>query len=799
MAIKKNVKTTEKEADFSKIAKNIEEITLHDEIETSFLSYAYMVILSRAIPDARDGLKPVHRRILWSMFDEGIMPEKNHVKSAKIVGSTMGNYHPHGDSAIYEAMVGLVQAHNMSVPLIDPHGNFGGSPGSSAAAARYTEARLSKTAVPLLVDLKENGADFVPNYDTTKTEPTVLPVQYPNLIINGGTGIAVGIATKMAPHNPTEVIDAARWLLTHPTASIERIMDFIPGPDFPTGGRILGQDEIKRAYETGRGVIKVQGTAVIESVGRGKHHIIFTELPYEVVAEKVIESIKKLIQLNKLQGIADIKDLSGRNHPTRLVIETKAGVNPQALLFELYKNTPLETSFGINNVAIVEGEPKTLGLKEQLEIFIKHRIDVVTRRTLNRKEKRDKRLHLIDGLLKALANIDEVIKIIRNAADTAIAQAALMKKFKLDEVQADYILDIPLRRLTKFDQIQLNDEKKKLTDEVDALNKILSDDKELRAVIAKELEDVRKVIGQERKTVLVDGNLAEHLEAAKAAAVNVSLEVADEPCGLFLTAKGGIVRSPKLVPSKPVLSSIESTTRGKFIAVTNKGRAFRIDTIHVGTKEAAAASVLPEKLTTGEKVIALTPVELPEGKSGGIAMGTKQGTVKIALPQWPTRSDEFSVMKLEDGDEILSAHWVEDVEAYDLAFISNDTSLLVYPANKVRPQGLSGGGMAGIKLAAGAEAISFAVIPAIDKDKALVITHTGQTIKATPFALYPPKGRATGGVRSHKFLKGETQLVLATVSPVGVLFTAKGDQVPTPKIDNRRDGSGIKVEADSLF
>jgi len=799
MAIKKNTKSNKPLADFSKLAKVVENVSLSNEIEKSFLSYAYMVILSRAIPDARDGLKPVHRRILWSMFDEGMTPDKSHVKSAKIVGDTMGNYHPHGDSAIYEAMVGLVQSHNMSLPLIDPHGNFGGTPGSSAAAPRYTEARLAKSALPLLSELREDGADFVPNYDAKKLEPVVLPVQYPNLLINGGTGIAVGVASKMAPHNPNEIIDAARWLLTHPTATTERLMDFVPGPDFPTGGRIIGQDAIKEAYETGRGVIRIQGTATIDPVGRGKHHITFSSLPYEISAEKVIEKVKELVSANKLQGIADMKDLAGREEKTRLVFETKAGVNPQALLYELYKQTPLEVSFGINNVAILDGEPKVLGLKQLLEIFLEHRVNVVTRRTQSRKEKRDKRLHLIDGLLKALANIDEVIKIIRTSADTATAQDKLMKKFKLDEIQADYILDIPLRRLTKYDQIQLTDEKKKLTDEVKELNKILNDDKELRAVIAKELEDVRKLLDQERRSEIVGGDLAEHLEAAKTAAVTVSLEVEDEPCGVFLTYKGGVVRSPKLSVSKAVMSQITSTTRSKFIAVTNKGRAFRLDTLHVGTKEAPVSSILPEKLPSGERVIALTPVDLSEGKSGGVAIGTKNGVVKIASPQWPVRSDDFSIISLEKDDEIVSAAWVDDVDAYELAFITTDTSLLTFPASKVRPQGLSGGGMAGIKLAEGNKVLSFGVIPTAIKDKAMVVTVSdGQRGKTTPFALYPQKGRGTGGVRTQAFLKGETILIYAFVGTEPVLLDKDKKELALPETINKRDASGKPLDDGTL-
>lgn len=662
-----------------------------------------------------------------------------------------------------------------------------------------TESRLDKTALLLLSEIRENTVNMRPNYDGEDEEPVVLPVQFPNLVVNGSFGIAVGFASNMAPHNPTEVIDATRWLLTHPNADLEKIMTFIPGPDFPTGGQIIGQDAIKEAYTTGKGIIRIRATHNIEPTGRGKNNIVFTEMPYGVKTEKIIEKVKEGIKSGKLQGIVDIKDLTDRRNGVRLVVETKAGVNPQALLFDLFKQTPLEDSFGINNVALVKGEPKTLGLKEQLEIFIAHRIEVVTRRTQFRKDKRETRLHLIEGMLKALANIDEVIRIIRASADSTVAKTKLIAKFKLDDIQAENILSISLRRLTKFDSIELGNEKKKLLEELKGLNSILSDEKVLRTLIGSELEVVRKQLDMPRRSVLVGGSLAEYVEASKVSTANMSLEVADEACGVFLSAKGGIVRTPKLTSSKPVLSSMTTTTRGKFIALTNKGRAFRIDTIHVGLKEAAVTSVLPEKLASGEKVIAVTPVELAEGKIGGIAIGTRKGAVKIATPTWPVRSDDFTVIGLDNDDEIVTARWVEDIENYEFVFISDDTSLLTFPADKVRPSGLSGAGIVGIKLAEGAKVSSFSVISKSEKATALVITHTGKSIKATPFALYPGKGRATGGVRSHKFLKGETELASSTVAGNGILFTAEGKEVPLPKIDNRRDGSGVAVKADELF
>lgn len=780
-------------ADFSQIAKDIFSISLQEEMEKSFLAYSYLTIEERAIPDARDGMKPVQRRIMYTMHEGGNTPDKQHVKSAKIVGSCMGTYHPHGDSAIYEAMVRMAQDFTYNTPLVDGRGNFGDRPGAGAASSRYTEARLSREALLMTSELRERPVNFVPNYDQTTDQPEVLPVQYPFLTINGASGIAVGFATKMAPHNPTEVIDATRWLLTHPNADLEKLMTFIPGPDFPTGCQIIGEDGIKEAYATGKGQITMRAPYEIEALGRGRNSIVFYELPYEVDSEKIMEALKDGIKNGKLQGISDIKDLTDRRNGIRFVVETKTGVNPQVLVQALYKNSPLETTFNFNNIALVGGSPTLLGLKEQLEIFIAHRVAVVTRRTQHRRDKRAARLHLLEGMLKALANIDEVIKIIRNAVDSATAQANLMKKYKIDEIQADYILGIPLRRLTKFDQIELNEEKIKLNEELVKLNTILTDDKVLRDVIGAELVDVRKQLDRPRRSVIVDGKLAAKMEEAKKLATVASVEVADEPCKVFLTRSGAFLRSSKDKVTGAVSEAL-TTTRGRFIAISNKGRAWRIDSLHVAEKSTPVASVVPEKLERGEKIIAVTPVALPDGATGGLAMGTRNGTVKITAPQWPKTIDEFSVIGLADNDEILNARWIENPADVDFVFVSNDTSTLRFDASKVRPQGLSGGGMAGIKLADGAEVIAFGIVIGEEREKAVVITHTGQSGKSSLLSLFAHKGRATAGMRSQRLTKGETKLEFAVVGFEPALYGSDGKAIPLPKIDPRRDGAGKPFE-----
>lgn len=784
-------------ADFSKLAKEVIDVKLAEEVEKAFLSYAYLSIENRSIPDARDGLKPVQRRILYTMFKDGTTPEKQHVKSAKIVGSCMGTYHPHGDSAIYEAMVRLAQPFSLNTPVVDGRGNFGDRPGAGAASSRYTEARMSKAALLMVDELRERPVPFVPNYDQTTEEPDVLPNQFPYLTVNGVSGIAVGFATNMFPHNLEETINATRWLVTHPNADLDKLMTFMPGPDFPTGCEIVGLDGIREAYETGRGKILIRAPYQVENLGRGKSAIVFHELPYEVNSETIIDQLKSAISLKKVVGIADVKDLTDRRNGIRLVVELKAGVNPKVLVASLYKNTALETAMTANNNALVNGRPKLLGLKEQLEIFIAHRMEVVRARTQKRADKRSERLHLIEGMLKALdkKNIDKVIAIIRAAADAEIAQKNLMKQFSLDEVQADYILAIPLRRLTKYDQLELENEKKKLEAELKDLNAILKDESVLRQVIVKELDEVKKAVPSPRRSVIVGGTVAEAQAATKEAA-ETSAEVADEECFITLTNKGNISRVTKAPTG--AFSAAKSTTRGKFIAVTNKGRAFRLESIHVGTRAAVVSSVLPEKLPKGENVIAVTPTDLAEGQTGGVAMGTRKGVVKITAPQWPMRSDDFSIINLDADDEILAARWVDDVKSADIVFVSSDSSLLTFSAEKVRPQGLSGAGMAGVKLAPEQSAIAFSVVLADEKAKTMVTTYTGQTIKTSAYSEFPAKGRATGGVRSHKFLRGESSLRLAAVSVGGLLYASDGKEVPLPK-PSKRDASGTKFEDETIF
>ena len=477
----------------------IVDIDVASEMSESFLEYAYSVIYSRALPDARDGLKPVHRRILHQMSEMGLRPDRGHVKSARVVGEVMGKLHPHGDGAIYDALVRMAQNFSMRIPLIDGHGNFG-SLDAGPAAMRYTEARLATPAMAMVAEADENTVDFGPNYDGQLAEPLVLPSAFPNLLVNGATGIAVGMATNMAPHNLSEVVSATKYLIENPKATIKQLMKFVPGPDFPTGGEIVETSGITEAYQSGKGAFKIRATVEIGKVSSRKQGIIVKELPFNVGPEKIVEKIAEVVKAKKIQGISDIVDLSDGKTGTNVVIELKNGYEPDEVLEKLYKLTPMEQQFSINAVALVAGKPKQLGLKELLQVFIDHRIEVVRRRSIFRKDKAEARLLLVDGLLKAIIDIDKVIKIIRGSEDATAAKDALIKNFKLKEEQAVYILDMPLRRLTKMSKLELETEQKELKKAIAELTALLKSEDAIKAKVSEEVSEIGKNFGTARLT-----------------------------------------------------------------------------------------------------------------------------------------------------------------------------------------------------------------------------------------------------------------------------------------------------------
>jgi DNA gyrase subunit A len=827
--------TTQPPDDFEE---NILDIDVAEEMRGSYLEYAYSVIYQRALPDARDGLKPVQRRILYQMNEMGLRPDRGHVKCARVVGEVMGRLHPHGDSAIYDALVRMAQPWAMRLPLVDGHGNFGSLGGDDAPAAmRYTEARLTAAAMEMVASIDEDTVDFQPNYDGTETQPEVLPAGLPNLLVNGTSGIAVGMATNMAPHNPGEVIAAARHLIASPEAGLDELMRFVPGPDLPTGGKIVGLDGIREAYETGRGTFRTRATARIEKITPRRTGIVVTELPYGVGPEKVIARIKDLVQAKKLAGVSDLKDLTDRQRGLQLVIEIRTGFHAEAVLDELYRLTPMEETFGINNVALVDGQPKVLGLRELLQIYVDHRIEVVRRRSEYRRRKRAERLHLVDGLVIALLNIDEVIEVIRTSDDAAAAKDRLMSVFDLSVVQAQYILDTPLRRLTLYDRLELERERETLQAEIAELTAILESEARLREVVSGELADVAKRFADPRRTVLLEGT-----GAARTAAV--PLEVADDPCLVLLSSAGLVARTASAIPDgqdgqggqpggaaagpraahDAIVGAVPSTARGTIAVVTSLGRMIRLGVLEIPALPPSAHSPglsggapISEfvGLESGETVVGLAAADTA---GAGLALGTASGVVKRVTPDYPGNATDFEVIALKGGDRVVGAVQLAS-EDQDLVFITSDGQLLRFGARVVRPQGRAASGMAGIRLAARASVIWFgAVTPAAaggtigDKkfpggDPAggpVVVTVAGATgalpgtgaatVKVAPYPEYPAKGRATGGVRCHRFLKGEDALVLAWAGPAPARgATDAGVPVDLPPADGRRDGSGTRV------
>lgn len=894
-------KTAQPAFDPRTVKEHIVETPLNEEMSKSFLEYAYSVIYARALPDARDGMKPVQRRIVYQMGQMNLNPDRPYMKSARVVGEVMGKLHPHGDSAIYEAMVRLAQPFAMRLPLVDGHGNFG-SLDDGPAASRYTEARLAPAALGMNANIDEDTVDFAPNYDNKLKEPTVLPAAIPNLLVNGGSGIAVGMATNMATHNLGEVINAAKHLMAHPDATLEELMRYVPGPDWPGGGTIIGRDGIREAYASGRGTLTTRSATHIENVTARKKAIVVTELPFMVGPERVLERISEGVKNRKLEGISGAIDLTDRHNGTRIVIEIKTGFDPNAVLVQLFKHTPLQDNFTMNNVALVDGRPHTMGLKEMLQVWIDHRRVVVRRRSEFRRTKAQERLHLVEGLLLAMVDIDEVIQVIRSSDDADAAKSRLMAVFDLDEVQAQYILDLRLRRLTRMSRIELEAERDDLRRRIEELERILASADELDRVVVSEMDDVADRYGSPRRTVLLDvdpdgsmhpvtaagaeGVPAGAMEAVRAAHTVSSaeadvaaaaaarkagedagavsaLQLDDEPCVVMMGASGLIARtSPSALDvwesrssgdaradGDQIVALFPTTTLASYGLITSAGRLVLahvadLPALPASTTLSVAGGVKAKELlgTTentdpvpGEYVVTAIAMTAPprkgdapdsDGASGDalppLAIGTRHGVIKRWNRESPTTMDSWSVIDLKDGDTVVFAAPAADEDR--LVFVSSDSSLLTYEAGNVRPQGRTAGGMAGIKLADGCQVVTFNVIPAgkvawtyeegenglFSASGAVVLTVAGDadalpgtengSAKVTPLEMYPTKGRATGGVRSQRFLKGQNTLIFAWVGLYPLhASTEGGNPVELPKPDMRRDGSGTELAAPIAF
>ncbi len=745
----------------------IEPIEINLEMERSFLEYSMSVIVSRALPDARDGLKPVHRRILYSMFDQGLRPDRPHTKCAKVVGEVMGTYHPHGDSAIYDALVRMVQDFSMRHPLISGHGNFGGTgPDEGAAAMRYTECRLAPLALELLDSIDEDTVDFEPNYDNSTQQPTVLPSRFPNLLVNGSQGIAVGMATKIPPHNLGEVIDATLHLLAQPEATPDDLMAFVKGPDFPTGAQILGRQGILDAYRTGRGSIKMRAVAEIEETSRDVR-IVVTEFPYEVSVESIEEKIYDLVKNGDLDGIAAVQnDSAGRQ--ARLVIRLKRDANANVVLNKLYKNTSLQTTFAVNMLALVDGVPRTLNLAQALTHYIAHQIEVVTRRTQFRLRKAEARAHIVEGLLKAIDMLDQVIAAIRGSDDRGEARIALMAApFEFSEEQANHILDMTLGRLTRLGRSELEDEMIKLRETIAELQSILASDVKLRGVIATEMSAIRDKYANDRVTQIVNdpGELGaedlikdEEIVITMTKAGYVKSVAADS---FRVQGRGGRgVQGAKLKDEDFVEQIVHTTTHAFVLMFSNRGRVFRLRGHEIPMKERTAkgtAIVNLLNLQPNEKIQAIvTTTDFPKDKF--LVFATANGTVKkTAFSEYDkSRREGWIAINLREGDEVVRV--VATSGSDDLMVVTFRGMSIRFNEEEVREVGRDSMGVRGIKLKDDDKAISLDVVR--DDADLFIVTDTGFG-KRVKVERFNRQGRGGQGVRAIRLSAARGFLVAA--------------------------------------
>jgi DNA gyrase subunit A len=783
----------------------IEPIEINLEMERSFLEYSMSVIVSRALPDARDGLKPVHRRILYSMFDQGLRPDRPHTKCAKVVGEVMGTYHPHGDSAIYDALVRMVQDFAMRHPLISGHGNFGGTgPDEGAAAMRYTECRLAPLALELLDSIDEDTVDFEPNYDSSTQQPTVLPSRYPNLLVNGSQGIAVGMATKIPPHNLGEVIDATLHLLAHPEATSDDLMAFVKGPDFPTGAQILGRQGILDAYRTGRGSVKMRAVAEIEETAKDVR-IVVTEFPYEVSVESIEEKIYDLVKNGDLEGIAAVQnDSAGRK--ARLVIRLKRDANANVVLNKLYKNTSLQTTFAVNMLALVDSVPRTLTLAQALTHYIAHQVEVVTRRTQFRLRKAEARAHIVEGLLKAIDMLDQVIAAIRASDDRGEARVALMAApFEFSEEQANHILDMTLGRLTRLGRTELEDEMAKLREAMAELQSILASDTKLRGVIADEMGAIRNKYANDRVTQIVNdpGELGvedliddEDIVITMTQAGYVKSVAAD---AFRVQGRGGRgVQGAKLKDEDFVEQIVHTTTHAYVLMFSNRGRVFRLRGHEIPMKDRTAkgtAIVNLLNLQPSEKIQAIvTTTDFPKDKF--LVFATANGTVKkTAFSEYDkSRREGWIAINLRQGDEVVRVVATSGTD--DLMVVTFRGMSIRFNEEEVREVGRDSMGVRGIKLKDDDKAISLDVIRS-DADLFLVTdTGFGKRVKTERFNR---QGRGGQGVRAIRLTAARGFVVAAFMVSLDdelLLASSGGVLIRTPvrEVSSQgRDATGVRV------
>ncbi len=768
-------------------AREVIDVPVSEELGDSFLAYSLSVITSRALPDVRDGLKPVQRRILYSMREMRLYPDRSHRKCAHVVGDVMARFHPHGNDAIYDTLVRLGQDFSRPVTLIDPQGNFG-SLDDPPAAYRYTECRLTDAALDLLGEIDEETVEFRPTYDGEDSEPLFLPAILPNLLVNGTSGIAVGMATNMAPHNLREVNDLITLVMKQrrPRPTIEEMMKILPGPDFPSGGIVI-DDDLRTAYETGRGTLRIRATVEVVDITRHRKGLVITELPYLVGPERVVAKIKELVNAGKLSGIADVKNLSDRKSGLRLVVECKSTTNPQLLLEQLYKLTPLEETFGINNVVLVEGVPTTLGLYDLCLHYIDHRLDMVVKRSEYRHRKATERLHIVEGLLIAIDNIDRVVSIIRSSGDSAEARSRLMDELGLSEIQAEYVLELRLRRLTALAYDELIAERIELQKTIEDLEKILGSEQRRRTIVLRELAEVTEKYGTARRTRIVDAQQIPDLQEVAEAAAEA---IADDPCVVTLTTSGVVGREPQgtsrsYTPGRHdvVDRTVATSLRSRLLAITSSGRVLSravIDIPEVGGRSRGKDAGEVFGADRGEQVIAVLPVDADHSAATDptltpvLLVSAGGVTKRLARDTLADLASGRTVMKLADRDRLVAALPVAEDDT--IVLVASDAQALATPVEAISVQGPTAKGVAGMSLKGNAKVIAAGVVG----DGVVIITVSDiGTAKATSCEEVPSKGRGTGGVRLTRF-KDEQRLDYAWIGvPERTVAVVGQEDAPT--------------------
>ncbi|HEX9823102.1 MAG TPA: DNA gyrase subunit A [Actinomycetota bacterium] len=793
----------------AQVEERFEPRDIEEEIKASFLDYAMSVIVGRALPDARDGLKPVHRRILWAMFEDGLRPDRPTRKSATVVGSVIGRYHPHGDQAVYDAMVRMAQDFSLRYPLVAGQGNFGDIQGHPAAAYRYTEARLDPLAMELLRDIEKETVDFIPNFDGNHDEPLVLPARFPNLLVNGSAGIAVGMATNIPPHNIAEVIDGTLAMIDNPNITAVQLMKHITGPDFPTGGFIMGKDGIRDAYTTGRGSIRMRAKVTIEEDSKGRQRLVVTEVPYQVNPGRVAEKIQELVNQRRLTEVplkGGVRNESSGRGGMRIVVDLNRGANPQIVLNKLYKHTQLQESFGVIMLALVDGVPRTLKLDEVIRHYIEHELEVLTRRSKFELRKAEERDHIVEGLLIALSNLDAVIKIIRGSTDADEARTKLMRRFKLSEIQANHILDMPLRRLTQLEREKLEEEHRELQATIKRLKALLKDPKKIRALLKQELSEIRERYADGRRTEIRpdEGEIdIEDLVARQDVVITVTRAgyVKRMPVETYRTqGRGGRgVRGGNLKEEDIPSHVFTTTTRHWLLFFTNTGKVYRVKVYEVPEASRTARGIyaanLPGVSISGEERIAAVQAISDYDAAKYVLFATKKGMIKkTELAQYDSSRTGLAAINLRKGDELIRVRLSDGKE--DVLLVSRGGKAIRFPDKAVRAMGRQAAGVIGMRVGPRDEVITMTLAA---KDHDLVTVTEMGLGKRTPIAEYPTKGRGGQGVITHKltprtgkvagaFMTGPDQDVFV-ISSSGVVI-----RVPAASFRKTgRPSQGVKI------